>query len=99
MDGKLFGEVIRREEGMAGIEPLLILTVAALHLAVMSGRIRTNPFIPAFKTLRRQFKPGGNILLAVGTAIRELKSVICLNTFHLNSSAIIPCRQFLQKVC
>ena len=99
MDSKLLCKVVERIERAARVEPLLILTVAALHLAVMSGRIRTNPFMPAFKTLRRQFKPGGNILLAVGTAIRELKSVICLNTFHLNSSAIIPCRQFLQKVC
>lgn len=45
MDGKLFGEVIRREEGMAGIEPLLILTVAALHLAVVAWGIGTDELV------------------------------------------------------
>ena len=38
MDGELLREIVQRIEGVAGIESLLILTVAALDLAVVPRR-------------------------------------------------------------
>ena len=43
---KLQGEIPERIEGMAGIESLLILSVAAFNLAVVSGRIRPDKRMP-----------------------------------------------------
>jgi len=42
MSGKLFCKVFQGKEGMAGIEAFLVLPMAALHFAVMSGRIGTD---------------------------------------------------------
>ena len=36
--GKLLGEIFERIERVAGIEPLLVLPVAALDLAIVAGR-------------------------------------------------------------
>ncbi len=41
MDNKLFGKVVQRVKAVAGIETLLVLPMAALHFAVVAGRIRT----------------------------------------------------------
>ena len=46
MSGKLFFKVFKRIERMAGIETLLVLTVAALDLAVVPWRIWANEFVP-----------------------------------------------------
>ena len=53
MDGKLLCEVIQGEERMARIEALLVLTVTALHLAVVAGRIGANQLV-ADSQLRQQ---------------------------------------------
>jgi len=37
MDSKLFSEVLKREEGMAGIELFLVLPMTAFHLAIVPG--------------------------------------------------------------
>ena len=42
MGGKLFCEVLEGVKAVGRIETLLILPVAALHLAVVSGRIGAN---------------------------------------------------------
>jgi len=45
MGSKLFGEVLQGEEGMAGIKAFLVLPVAALHFAVVSGCIGTDQLV------------------------------------------------------
>ena len=42
MDSKLLCKVIRGKESVGRIETFLVLSVAALHLAVAAGRIRPN---------------------------------------------------------
>ena len=42
MDGKLLCKVIQRIKGVTGVKALLILAMAALDLAVMAWRIRTD---------------------------------------------------------
>lgn len=45
MSSKLFLKISQGEERVARIEAFLIFSVTALHLAVMSGSIRTDEFI------------------------------------------------------
>ena len=46
MDGKLLCKVIQGIERAARVEAFLILTVAALDLAVVARRVRTDQFMP-----------------------------------------------------
>ena len=46
MDGKLFGEVLEGVKAVGRIETLLILSVATLHLAVVSWCVGTNQLVP-----------------------------------------------------
>ena len=46
MDSELLCKVVQRIERMAGIEALLVLAVAALNLAVVPRRIRTDQLMP-----------------------------------------------------
>ena len=41
VDGKLLCEIVQRIEGVAGIEALLVLAMAALDFAVIARGIRT----------------------------------------------------------
>lgn len=45
MGSTLFAEVIQREEGAAGIEAFLVFPAAALHLAVVSGRVGADELV------------------------------------------------------
>ena len=40
MDGELLIKIVQRIKTVAGIEAFLVLPVAALHLAVVAGRVR-----------------------------------------------------------
>ena len=46
MGGKLLCKVVQGVERMARVKPLLVLTVAALDLAVVPWRIWANEFVP-----------------------------------------------------
>ena len=48
MDGELFFEVLQGVERMARIETLLVLAVATLDLAIVSGGVGTNQFMSEF---------------------------------------------------
>jgi len=45
MDGELFYDVLKGEEGMAGAEMFLVLLVAAFYLAVKPGRVGMDQFV------------------------------------------------------
>ena len=98
MDRKLFGKVIQRKEGVCIVETLLILSVAAFHFAIVSWRVRTDQFVSDPQGLRGGFKESREILFAVREAVGELKSIIRLNTLHLDASASIPLYQATQEV-
>ena len=93
VNGKLFGEIFEGKERVAGIEPLLVLTVAALDLAIVAGRVGANELVA-------DAQPGGGLLkqcwqisLAVGKPVSEFKTVVRLDTFHLDPMACVPCGQ------
>ena len=56
MNGELLCKVIRRVKEVARIETFLILTVAALDLAIVARGIRMNKLIPDTKLRHRLFK-------------------------------------------
>ena len=84
---------------MGGIEALLVLPVAAFHLAIVSWCIGLNEFVADTQLSSGFLKESGQVLLAVGKAVGKLKAVIRLDTFHMNTSAGIPFDQSLQEVC
>ena len=54
--GKLFLEVKQRIKRMIGIKAFLVLAVAALDLAVVARRVRTDQFMPDIQFGGRFFK-------------------------------------------
>ena len=56
MKGKLLCEIIQRIESVAGVKTFLILAVAALDLAVVARRVRTDQFMPDIQFGGRFFK-------------------------------------------
>ena len=84
---------------MAGIEPFLILAVAALDLAVVARRIWTDQLMPDAQLRSRLFKQRRQIALTVGEPIGKLKAVVRLDTFHLYVSAGVPRPQLPQEIC
>ena len=56
VDGKLLCEVFERIERVARVEAFLILAVAALDLAVVARRVRTDQFMPDIQFGGRFFK-------------------------------------------
>ena len=50
VDLELLVEVFKREERMTTVKSLLVFTVAALHLAVMPGRVGTDQLMADAKT-------------------------------------------------
>ena len=45
MDSELLGEVIEGEKSVTGVKALLVLPVAALHLAVVARRVGTDELV------------------------------------------------------
>lgn len=64
------------------VEALLIFTVAAFNLSIVTGRIKTDELVPYAQLSGRCLKEGFQVTLAVGEAIGELKTVISLDTLH-----------------
>ena len=98
MSGKLFFKVFKRIERMAGIEPFLILTVAALDLAVVSRCIRTNQLVANAQLGGGFLKQRGQIALAVRKTVGKLEPVVRLDALHLYASAGVPRPQPAQEV-
>ena len=61
MDGKLFLKVRQRKERMERIKSFLVFPMAALHFAVMPGRVRTDELMPDAQLSGGFLKKGGNI--------------------------------------
>ena len=98
MDGELLIKIVQRIKTVAGIEAFLVLPVAALHLAVVAGRVGTDELVVYTELCSGSLKQGGQVMFAVGETIGELKSVVRLDTLHPDAPAGIPLEQPLQKV-
>ena len=98
MDSKLLCKVIQGIERVARVEAFLILTVAALDLAVVPRRIGTNQFMPDAKLGGSFFKQSRHITFTIREPIGKLKAVVRLYTFHLYTSEGVPRPQLPQEV-
>ena len=90
MDSELLCKVVQRIECVAGIEALLVLTVAALHLTVVPRRIWTNELMPDAQLSSRPLKQCRQIAFTVGKTVGKLGTVVRLDTLHLDPAACIP---------
>ena len=93
VNGKLFGEIFEGKERVAGIEPLLLLSVAALDLAVVAGRVGANELVADAQLGGGLLKQCWQISFAVGKPVGEFKTVVRLDTVHLDPMACLPCGQ------
>ena len=98
MDSELLCEIVQRIECVAGIETFLVLTVAALHFAVVPRRIWTNELMPNTKFGSRPLKQCQQIAFTVGITVGELEAIVRLDTFHLDPTARIPRGQSAQEI-
>ena len=98
MDRKLLSEVLKRIEGVTGIEPLLVFAVAAFNLAIMARCIRTDQLVPYAQFGSGILKQCGQIALAVRKTVGKFEPIVRLDTLHLYAPAGIPLDQPLQEI-
>lgn len=98
MDRKLLCKVVQRIECVAGIEALLVLTVAALHLTVVPRGIRANQLMPDAQLSSRPLKQSQQLALPAGEAVGELEAIVRLDTLHLDPAARIPRGQSAKEI-
>ncbi len=99
MNSELFLKVSQREERVDRIKAFLVFPVAALYLAIMSGRVRTDQLMLEAQLSGGFLKKGLDIPFTVGKAVSKFKTAAGLDTFHKDISAGIPLHQFFQEVC
>ena len=78
---------------MAGIKAFLVLTMAALDLAVMSWGVGADELVADAQPGGSFFKKGQDIPFAVGKTVGEFKTIVGLDTFHADAPAGIPLDQ------
>ena len=83
---------------MAGIEAFLVLPVATFHLAVVTWGVGTDEFMTDTQTGSSSLKEGGQIPLAVGKTVGELKAIVGLDAFHPNAPTGIPFEQLSEEI-
>lgn len=98
MDRKLLVEVIQGIKAVTGVKAFLVLPVAALYFAVVSGGIGTDELMPDTQLGGSGFKQGGDVPLAVGKAVGKLKAIVSLDTLHPDAPSGIPLEQPFYKV-
>ncbi len=90
MSSKLTSKVIKRVKGMRFIEAFDVFSVAALDLAVVPGSIGTDKLVLNAKASGGRFKKCRQLTFGIGEAVREFKTVICLDTFHADPMPGVP---------
>lgn len=93
MDGELFCKVVQRIKAVAGVKALLVLPVAALHFAIVSGRVGANELVPDPQFGGSGFKESRQMPFAVRKTIGEFKTVVRLDALHPDAPARIPFEQ------
>ena len=78
-DGKLLAEIIEGIECMRGVEFLIVFSMAALDLAVMSGSVRTDQLVTDAELTKGSLKERLTLAAVRSQAVGKLHTVICLN--------------------
>ena len=79
MNGELLCKVVQRVEGVAR-KTFLILTVAALHFAVVPRGVGASELVPNTELGSCLFKKGRQVTPAVGKPVGELKPIVRVDT-------------------
>ena len=74
MDGKLLLKVRQRKERVERIKAFLVFPMAALHFAIMPGRVRANELMADSQVGSGFLKKGGDVSIAVGKTISKFKN-------------------------
>ena len=98
MHSQLSIEVGKRVETMGIVEATLILTVAALYLAIVTGRIGTNQLVLNAQLCSGFLKERDQFTFGLSKAVGKLKSVVSLDTFDGEAVPFEESICFLQKV-
>ena len=98
VDSELLCKVVQGVKAVAGVKAFLVLPVAALYLAVVARRIGADELVADTQLGSGGLKQGGQIPLAVGKTVGELKAIVCLDTFHPDAPAGIPLDQLFQEI-
>ena len=83
---------------MGVVEATLILTVAALYLAIVTGRIGTNQLVPNAQLCSSLLKERDQFTVGLSKAVGKLKPVVSLDTFDGEAVLFEESICFLQKV-
>ena len=98
MHSELFLKVRQREERVERIKAFLVFPVAAFYLAIMSGRVRTDELMLDTQLSGGFLKKGWDVSFAVGKTVSKFKTVVSLDTFHMDPLTGIPLHQPFQEV-
>ena len=85
MDRELLCKIVQRVERVTGVKALLILPVAAFHLAVVPGRIGTDQFMPISQLGGRLLKQRRQVTFVAGKTVGKLKAVVRLDALHFSA--------------
>ena len=81
-DSKLFGKVIKGIEGVAGIELLIIFSVAAFYFTIVTGSKGFDFLVPDAEFSQCFLKERQRFVLTVAHFICKFKPIVCLNTLN-----------------
>ena len=95
-DSKLFGKVIEGIKGVAGIEFLVVFSVAAFYFSVVTRRKRLDFLVADSKLGQRLFKERQRLLLAVAHLVGKFKTIVCLDALDRKGELF---HDMLQKLC
>lgn len=98
MHSELSIEVGKRVETMGVVEATLILTVAALYFAIVTGRIGTNQLVSNAQLCSGFLKERDQFTVGLSKAVGKLKSVVSLDTFDGKAVPFEESICFFQKV-
>ena len=98
MHSQLGIEVCKRIEAMRVVEATLILTVAALYLAIVTRGIGANQLVLNAQLYSGLLKERDQFTVGLSKAVGKLKSVVSLDTFDGEAVPFEESICFLQKV-
>ena len=81
-DSKLFGKVIKGIEGVAGIELLIIFSVAAFYFTIVTGCKGFDFLVPDAEFSQCFLKERQWFVLTVAHFVCKFKPIVCLNTLN-----------------
>lgn len=83
---------------MRVVEATLVLAVAALNFAVVTGRVRPYELVSNAKVSSGLFKERDQVAVRLRETVGKLKTIVCLNAFHGEAMMLEEGICFLQKI-